>query len=57
MALEVLYETVHFPYGTGPRGKQKTVTFGSTVRTAGAALNGFYLHYKDGDHHIKDDRP
>ena len=53
MPLEVQYDYVKFPVGTGRRGKDRTVSFSNWVRTAGAAINSFELDYQHADHHIK----
>lgn len=44
--------SVTIPPGTGRRSIEGTATFGSTVRRASVALNGFKLDYVNSDHHI-----
>ena len=40
MPLAFAYPSVEVESGTGRRSIERSVTFGSTVRSAGAALNG-----------------
>ena len=44
--------TVTVPSGKGRRSIEHTVSFGSRVRRAGVALNGFKLDFVSSDHHI-----
>jgi hypothetical protein len=46
------YPSITVPSGTGRRSIDGSVTFNSTVRSAGVALNGFKLDYDNSDHHI-----
>jgi hypothetical protein len=43
---------VSIPAGTGRRGINDSVSFGSPVRNAAVAVNGFQLDYVNSDHHI-----
>lgn len=52
MALQFREVTFPLPTGTGARFLETTVTFGTNVRTANVALNGFKLDYASADHHI-----
>ncbi len=44
--------SITVPPGTGRRSIEGLATFGSTVRRASVALNGFNLDYVNSDHHI-----
>ena len=44
--------SINIPSGTGRRSIEGTATFGSTVRRANVALNGFKLNFVNSDHHI-----
>ncbi len=44
--------SITIPPGTGRRSIEGTATFGSTVRRASVALNGFKLDYVSSDNHI-----
>ena len=52
MALDFRRRRIDIPNGTGQRVINGSVSFGSTVRTAQVAINGFRLDYEDEDHHI-----
>jgi hypothetical protein len=52
MPLAFRYPSITVPSGTGPRSINGSVTFNSTVHSAGVALNGFKLDYVNADHHI-----
>ena len=52
MPLAFRYPSITVPSGTGRRSIDGSVTFNSTVRSAGVALNGFKLDYDNLDHHI-----
>ena len=43
---------VPIPSGKGRREINESTTFGSRVRSAAVAINGFKLDYVDSDHHI-----
>jgi hypothetical protein len=43
---------VSIPSGTGRREINDSVSFGSPVRSAALALNGFQVDYVNSDHHI-----
>ena len=44
--------SIRIPPGTGRRSIEGTASFGSTVRRASVALNGFKLDYVNSDHKI-----
>ena len=52
MAVDFRTSSLGIPTGTGRRSIEGTVTFGSPVRDASVALNGFKLDYAVSDHHI-----
>jgi hypothetical protein len=52
MSLQFSYPSITVPSGTGRRTIPGSATFGSTVRSAGVALNGFQFNFDDEDHHI-----
>jgi hypothetical protein len=52
MSVAFRTRNVSIPSGTGRRSINDSVTFGSTVVSAGIAVNGFKLDYVDSDHHI-----
>ncbi len=52
MAIEFRTSSVAIPSGTGRRSINGSATFGSSVRRANVALNGFKLDYANSDHHI-----
>jgi hypothetical protein len=51
-ATETRAVTVAIPSGTGRRSIERSARFGSPVRRANVALNGFKLDYTNSDHHI-----
>jgi hypothetical protein len=52
MALDFRRKRVTIPSGTGRRNINDFVTFGSPVRRAEVAVNGFQVDYVNADHHI-----
>jgi hypothetical protein len=44
--------SITIPSGPGTKHINSSVTFGSNVRSAAVALNGFNLDYSSSDHHI-----
>ena len=52
MAIEFRTSSVTIPNGTGRRTIAGSATFGSPVKRASVALNGFKLDYASSDHHI-----
>ena len=52
MATEFRTVSIGIPSGTGRRSIEGRARFGSAVRRAGVALNGFRLDYANTDKHI-----
>ena len=52
MAIEFRTSSVTIPNGTGRRSIAGSATFGSPVKKATVAINGFKLDYESSDHHI-----
>jgi hypothetical protein len=52
MPVDFRTPSISIPEGTGRRTITGTATFGSQVRRAAVALNGFNLDYVNSDHHI-----
>jgi hypothetical protein len=52
MPIDFRTVSINIPAGTGRRTIPGSATFGSQVRRAGIALNGFALDYVSSDHHI-----
>jgi hypothetical protein len=44
--------SITIPSGSGTKRIASSVTFGSNVRSAAVALNGFNLDYSNSDHHL-----
>ena len=52
MPLDFRTQEISIPSGTGRRSINGTAAFGSNVRRANVAVNGFKLDYVNSDHHI-----
>jgi hypothetical protein len=52
VTLDFRTQEIAVPSGTGRRSINGTATFGSNVRRANVAVNGFKLDYVNSDHHI-----